>query len=99
MSVIRTSVSVALASLVCAIVCVTVAAAADQDPLGRAKDLYRTAAYDEALGVLNSIPASATSANATEVNEYKVFCLLALDRNDEARQAITALVTANPSYQ
>jgi hypothetical protein len=33
------------------------------------------------------------------VNEFRVFCLVALDRKDEARDAITALITANPSYQ
>jgi hypothetical protein len=71
---------------------------ADDDPLGRAKELYRTAAYDEALGILDAISTSAASDNL-EVNEFRVFCLVALDRKEEARNAITALVTANPSYQ
>jgi hypothetical protein len=33
------------------------------------------------------------------VNEYRVFCLVALDRKDEARSAITALISANPFYE
>ena len=72
---------------------------ADDGPLDRAKELYRSAAYDEALGVLDSIRATDSSPDGVEVNEYRVFCLVALDRKDEARNAITTLVTANPSYQ
>jgi hypothetical protein len=93
----RTSVSVVLASVMCLTWCAVVAA--DDDLLGRAKDLYRSAAYDEALGVLDSIAASTPLVDSVEVNEYRVFCLVALDRKDEARNAITALVSANPSYQ
>lgn len=99
MSVFRTSVLVALASAMCLMTGVLVGAAPEQTPLEHAKDLYRTAAYDEALGVLNSLPAAAAAAHPVEVNEYRVFCLLALDRKDEARAAITALVTADPFYQ
>jgi len=97
MSVMRTSVSVVLASVMCLTWCAVVAA--DDDLLGRAKDLYRSAAYDEALGVLDSIAATTPLVDSVEVNEYRVFCLVALDRKDEARNAISALVSANPSYQ
>jgi hypothetical protein len=72
---------------------------ADDGTLDRAKELYRSAAYDEALGVLDSIRATASSPDAVEVSQYRVFCLVALDRKDEARNAIAALVTADPSYQ
>jgi hypothetical protein len=96
MSFIRVSVSIALASVV-ALTIDPVVRAAD-DPLTRAKELYRTAAYDEALGVLDGISPSSPSVNA-EINEYRVFCLVALDRKDDAKSAITALVTADPSYQ
>jgi hypothetical protein len=96
MSVIRMSVSVALASAIC--LALGAAVRADDDPLGRAKELYRTAAYDEALGILDTISTSAAS-DILEVNEFRVFCLVALDRKEEARNAITALITADPSYQ
>mgnify|MGYP003693705043 CR=1 FL=1 len=85
------------ASVMCLTWCAVVAA--DDDLLGRAKDLYRSAAYDEALGVLDSIAATTPLVDSVEVNEYRVFCLVALDRKDEARNAISALVSANPSYQ
>jgi hypothetical protein len=80
--------------------CLLISAAvrADEDPLGRAKELYRSAAYDEALGILDSISTTATPDNL-EVNEFRVFCLVALDRKEEARNAIAALITADPSYQ
>ena len=97
MSVMRSSVSVVLASVMCVTWCAVVAA--DDDLLGRAKDLYRSAAYDEALGVLDSIATTTSLVDSVEVNEYRVFCLVALDRKEEARNAISALVSANPSYQ
>jgi hypothetical protein len=59
MSVIRKSVSVALASALCLAFGAVVGA--DDDPLGRAKELYRSAAYDEALGILDTISTSAAS--------------------------------------
>lgn len=96
MSVIRVSVSVALASVLS--LSFGLALRAADDPLVRAKELYRTAAYDEALGILDEMSSSSPSAS-TEVNEYRVFCLVALDRKDDAKSAITALITADPSYQ
>jgi hypothetical protein len=96
MSVIRVSVSIALASVIGLSLGLPLGAA--DDPLVRAKELYRTAAYDEALGILDGISDSSPSATI-EVNEYRVFCLVALDRKDDAKSAITALVTADPSYQ
>lgn len=67
------------------------------DELNRAKELYRSASYDEALSVLDSLPAAETS-EAIEVHEYRVFCLVALDRKDDARKAMGTLVTTNPTY-
>ena len=86
-------------ALACAMVVATCAVAHAADAqLDHAKELYRSAAYDEALGVLDALRATAPSTDNLEVNEYRVFCLVALDRKDEARRAITALITANPFY-
>lgn len=74
------------------------AGAAASDELNRAKELYRSAAYDEALNLLNAMTAPADAADAVEVHEYRVFCLVALDRRDEAERAITALVTTSPLF-
>jgi TonB family protein len=69
-----------------------------QDALTRAKDLYLSAAYDEALVLLEQLKSQPPPAATTEVEQYRVFCLLALDRSDEARKAIEDLVRADPFY-
>ena len=38
------------------------------------------------------------AAEATEVAEYRAFCLLALDRRDEARKAIEQIIADDPFY-
>ena len=70
-----------------------------QDGLARAKDLYLSAAYDEALVLLEQLKSQPSAAAATEVEQYRMFCLLALNRSDEARKAIEELVAADPGYQ
>lgn len=94
MTVTRTSFALALAAMLWVARPVGVVAS---DELNHAKELYRTAAYDEALGVLEQISTTDTT-DAIEVYEYRVFCLVALDRKDDARKAMAALVTASPSY-
>jgi len=68
------------------------------DELDRAKDLYRSAAYDEALTVLEALPTAAAAAEMREAREYRVFCLVALDRKDDAKKVIAELVTSDPMY-
>jgi TonB family protein len=92
----RMSHRVILAWLACFILLVPTARA--QDALARAKDLYLSAAYDEALVVLEQLKPPATPDAATEVAQYRVFCLLALQRSDEARKAIEDIVATNPFY-
>jgi tetratricopeptide (TPR) repeat protein len=67
-----------------------------QDPLARAKDFYASAAYEDALQVLNQLQIKAPAA---EVAAYQVYCLLALGRNDEAKVAIERLVRIDPVYR
>jgi TonB family protein len=69
-----------------------------QDALARAKDLYLSAAYDEALVVLEQLKSPPTPDAATEVAQYRIFCLLALQRSDEARKAIEDIVATDPFY-
>src|SRR5262245_18311097 len=61
---------------------------AAQDDLVRAKELYLTAEYDEALAMLNRLGQTSPAGERTEVETYRIFCLLALDKRDEARGAI-----------
>jgi len=76
-------------------------AAAQSNALNAARDLYASARYDEALAMLNGMPAgnSPNVADMTSVQQYRSLCLLALGRGPEAEEAIGAVVTANPSYQ
>ena len=97
MNVMRMNICVALACVFFA--GLSAIASADDAQLDHAKELYRSAAYDEALGVLDTIRATAQSKETLEVSEYRVFCLVALDRKDEARNAIATLISANPFYE
>ena len=82
-----------------AFVAVSITAAASDETLARAKDLYRSAAYDEALVVLDQMASESSGVARIEVNEYRLFCLIALDRKTDARVAIESLVNADPFYQ
>jgi hypothetical protein len=97
MKVMRNTVAIACAAAIW-MAAATPAAAADER-LAKVKDLYRSAAYDEALAMLDTFSASAAPSDTIEAREYRVFCLVALDRKDDARKAIADLVTADPSYQ
>ena len=70
-----------------------------QETLTRAKDLYASAAYEEALAVFDKLHETVPVEETSEVAGYRIFCLLALDRTDEARREIQVLVRANPLYR
>lgn len=75
------------------------AALASSELLLRAKDLYRTAAYEEALVTLEQMTSDAASADFVEASEYRLYCLIALGRTDDARRAVERLIERDPSYQ
>ena len=78
-----------------------------QDGLARAKNLYQSANYDEALSVLDQLrdqlkdQAASDSAPGAlpDIAAYRVFCLLALGRADEAHQGIGAILREDPRYR
>jgi TonB family protein len=72
------------------------ATAAGQDGIDRAKTLYASAEYEEALKLFESLKARTPS---TEVAAYQVFCLVALGRSNEARSAIQAIVRVDPLFR
>jgi len=74
-------------------------AVAASDELARAKDLYRSASYDEALNALDQVARDSGGADRLEANEYRLFCLIALDRKVDARSAIESIVNTDPFYQ
>jgi tetratricopeptide (TPR) repeat protein len=67
---------------------------AAQDPLNEARDLYASAAYEEALGALSRL--DKTVPVTEQVDQYRAFCLVALGRTAEAQAVAEALVTRNP---
>src|SRR5581483_6637367 len=70
-----------------------------QESLAAARDLYASAAYEDALALLNRLRgANQTPDEARSIEQYRPFCLLALGRADEAERAIEAVVAAQPSY-
>jgi TonB family protein len=71
-------------------------AAAAQDPLQGIKDLYASAAYEDALSAVGRLDADSPNI---EAEEYRVFCLVALGRVDEADKVVETLLTARPEYR
>lgn len=72
--------------------------AQDRETLARAKDYYASAAYEDALKVIERLRTEAPAADTTEVAAYQVFCLVALGRTDQAKHAIEAMVRLDPTY-
>ena len=72
--------------------------ASAQDALGPVRDLYASAAYEEALTALGRVKAEAPSSEL-EVDRYRVLCLMALGRGTKADTVIESMVAADPLYQ
>jgi TonB family protein len=77
------------------------AQAGAQDPdLAAARDLYASAAYDDALMMLNRLrSADHPASQSRAIEQYRAFCLLALGRSADAEQAIEAVVAADATFQ
>jgi TonB family protein len=70
---------------------------AQDDPLRTARDLYASAAYEEALAELARIDSGDRTPTMTRDSEaYRAFCLVALGRAAEAQKVAEALVRADP---
>jgi len=67
--------------------------------LTMARDLYASAAYEEALSELARGKSTApTPAAALEMDAYRAFCLVALGRSGEAETIAESLVRTNPMF-
>jgi len=77
---------------------VRIVSAGDDANLDRAKSLYASAAYDEALTVLDQVSATPAADDRMAIAAYRVYCLLALDRQDEARASIDRLLHQSPLF-
>ena len=90
-----------LSRLAAAFIVVTACAlpAAGQETVGAAKDLYGSAAYEEALAMLDRIKGAGQGGDVKAVEQYRALCLLALNRQAEAERAIELLFAADPGYR
>jgi TonB family protein len=71
---------------------------ASGESLDRAKSLYASAAYDEALTALDQLSGTPAPDDSTSISAYRVYCLLALNRQDEARALIDRLLHQSPFF-
>src|SRR6202158_4141236 len=71
-------------------------AAAAQDALGAAKDLYASAAYEEALSALTTAKEHGAPDVVHQADQYVAFCLLALGRKAEAESAAESAIREDP---
>jgi TonB family protein len=69
-----------------------------QDAIARAKTLYASASFDEALAALASMNGGVSLDEKREIGALQAFCFYALGRNDEAKKAIEAVVKIDPVY-
>jgi hypothetical protein len=75
----------------------SVGAASAQDALQVARARYAAAAYEEALAALGD-SGSDGSAASIEAETVRAFCLVALDKVQDAERVIEAILLANPRY-
>jgi hypothetical protein len=84
--------------LACGALAATAAPARAQASLGKAKELYASANYDEALSMLNTIGSSSDEDPAV-IAMYRVLCLVAVGRTGEVDTAIDRLVAQYPLFR
>jgi hypothetical protein len=70
--------------------------ASAQDSFSRAKGFYESAEYEEALNLLDTMKGKTGNS---EIAAYRVFCLVALGRNVEAKAAVAELVQIDPLFR
>jgi len=75
-------------------------AAAQDDALRTARDLYASAAYVEALTELAHVKSAASSTSTTtrDADAYRTFCLFALGRDAEAQAVAESVVRGDPTF-
>ncbi len=83
------------------LVMLVAAPAARAQEIGEARNLYSSAAYEQALTALERIRQGnvATPEALLAVEQYRAYCLLALNRKGDAQQAIETVYTIDPFFQ
>jgi TonB family protein len=73
--------------------------AAGENSLATARHLYASAAYEDALAALNTLPPNQSAEDVRAIEQYRALCLLALGRTAEAETAIAAVMSGDPTYR
>jgi TonB family protein len=60
--------------------------------------LYSAAAYEDALDLLKKLNVDSPASRPTEAAVYEMLCLVALGRQGEAKNVMSAIVRADPFY-
>jgi len=70
-----------------------------QDTLAAARQLYASAAYDEALSMLDRLKTGGAGDRtaASLIEQYRAFCLLAVGRQPDAERAMESRVGGEPT--
>lgn len=90
---------IVLALPLTAILAIGSAAPAPADTLQAAKELYASAAYDDALAMLTRMSSGAPSEQALQIEEYQSLCLYALGRTADAESTVRDLIQHDPLFQ
>src|SRR4051812_1274164 len=70
------------------------------DSLAAVRELYASAAYDDALATLERLRAAGREpGEMVIIDQYRAFCLLAVGRATDAQAAIESVVSADPTYR
>jgi hypothetical protein len=70
------------------------------DTLDAARERYAAAEYEEALAMLERVKTGGgIDSDARAIDQYRAYCLLALNRQADAEGAIAAVVLSDPLYQ
>ena len=69
-----------------------------QDSLSAAKELYASAAFEDALSILSRLNGGVSDAPeiARQIDEYRAFCLYALGRTAEAESVVESIIRKEP---
>jgi TonB family protein len=68
-------------------------------PLERARSLYDSASFDEALVILDRVSGAQPETDVEEVQRYRALCLLALNRTADAQHAIEIVLSRDPMFR
>lgn len=87
--------------LVAGLLATSAASYGADDALAAAKDLYASAAYEDALSMLTRLSdaGGVPSDMSLQIDEYRLFCLYALGRTNEAEALAQGVVRRDPLFQ